>query len=564
MVDANGGGSMTEKAYSFSLAISHTPWIDVRRHSLLRLRAQLYGPGDAPETLVYRVFDERAPNDVWSLQMWEWAAAQDVDWCLFLQDDAIVSPHFWEDLQRVCARAEDAVCEIIGLQAPHPAAKLLADEGVHAGFTTCDGVVGVGYAIRRRTLGDFLFWRARQLDKLYPQGCGGDPSERCAVTEDTLLGLFAAATHLDVYHPIPTIVDHDTSIPSEYGNDTDKHRRSTVRWDTPCLRNRHPELAAMLADETSIPHLGRFYAATPALLEAYTHTSIDDIERVRQDDGRPELRRARYAALGRPDAEAPTIWIATPSRGDVAAGYCRAVWSFLREESFDIELSSEVVDVQIWNYDLVRTRNRMVWHFLHNTDADILLMLDGDVAVTAPAIRGMLAACKDFVATPYPRRAGVNWQAVQRKVAAEAEAALDGVPPVHPEAHAYGYSLRLLGDAAQSDDALGILEVESVPFGCVMLGRSALQALYDSCEESYLDILPDGRRAPVKNLFGLLTEPGQGRGGLLSEDFSFCARWRASGRRVWLYLGDGSPADHYGSHVYGGHIEAFGLRRESK
>jgi hypothetical protein len=34
----------------------------------------------------------------------------------------------------------------------------------------------------------------------------------------------------DVWHPIPTIIDHDTTIASTYANDDHAHRRPTVTW----------------------------------------------------------------------------------------------------------------------------------------------------------------------------------------------------------------------------------------------------------------------------------------------------------------------------------------------
>jgi hypothetical protein len=50
------------------------------------------------------------------------------------------------------------------------------------------------------------------------------------LSEDTMLGLWCAVTRRKVYHPIPTPIDHDTSIPSTYGNDEHHYRKPLVTW----------------------------------------------------------------------------------------------------------------------------------------------------------------------------------------------------------------------------------------------------------------------------------------------------------------------------------------------
>ena len=114
---------------TFSLAISHTPWVPERVATLAALEKQL----DVTNAFVVRAFEkftDRAPNWEWSEKMWAWSVAQDVDWCVFLQDDAIVAPEFWSRLVSLISfapRTEDM--RVIGLQVAHPHAPLLALEG---------------------------------------------------------------------------------------------------------------------------------------------------------------------------------------------------------------------------------------------------------------------------------------------------------------------------------------------------------------------------------------------------------------------------------------------------
>jgi hypothetical protein len=48
---------------------------------------------------------------------------------------------------------------------------------------------------------------------------------------------------------------------------------------------------------------------------------------------------------------------------------------------------------------------------------------------------------------------------------------------------------------------------------------------------------------------------------LLSEDMSFAARWRDTGGKVWLYIGDGSPIAHHGRTSFQRKIEDLGFTR---
>ena len=94
---------------------------------------------------------------------------------------------------------------------------------------TADGLVGVGYVVPVPILKVFLEWRATNL-------CKGAVE---SVTEDTLLCVFGVVTGRRFLHPTPTIIDHDTSIASTYGNDAHGHRRPVVTW-----RDRMPGLDA--------------------------------------------------------------------------------------------------------------------------------------------------------------------------------------------------------------------------------------------------------------------------------------------------------------------------------
>lgn len=511
----------------FSLAISHTPWVPERLASMRRLYTQIEADitGKKPR-VIYEEFADKEPNHVWSEKMWKWATEQDVQWCVFLQDDAVVSPSFFDDLDTITGYCCDTpfAYSVVGLQVAHPAAVALAADGF-TGFLTHDGLVGVGYAIKREALVLFLDWRANQLKEGVVENVG----------EDTLLGLWCALTGTCVYHPIPTIVDHDTTIPSTYDNGSHPNRHSRVRWDT-VLPNRELNLR--------VPHMGCFYQATlPMLKEVTKNPDAQVLRQIASENGHRELRRLTYLRRARSIEAKAKIFIATPTRGGVSPSFAASIWRILQDEEIDVEGGLELSDVQQWGEDVVRIRSRFVSHFLTKTDATHLLFIDSDIEVLPKVIRGMLSANKEFVCAPYPRRDGVDFKRVRENSSIPAEAL------------AYRYSVRIgVNGISVTDD--GCTEVEGMPLGCALIERKALQEMYDA----YQPVLAFDEEMHGESvaLFQLILRDRA----LLSEDYSFCERWRTMGKSVFMFLGEGSPVTHHGEHRYAGNLEAFGLRRQ--
>jgi len=211
---------------SFALGLTNTPWVPARRESFVRLVAAL-GCAAVDDALHVhddvatkalasaRIFNEREPNHSWSRKMWAWALETSATHALFLQDDVWPAPNFWKALRAIVQTAPN---EIIGLEAAHPAGRALAGFG-ERWYATRAWLIGPGYVVPRAHLEALLTWRARQ------------PRVRILNTnEDTLVNEFCVETGRRVLHPIPTIIDHDTTIASTYANDDHEHRRPTVKW----------------------------------------------------------------------------------------------------------------------------------------------------------------------------------------------------------------------------------------------------------------------------------------------------------------------------------------------
>lgn len=246
---------------SISLAISHTPWVPERVKSMDRLLGQILnnGPFDRKEPKgPYKIFDEKEPNWVWSEKMWKWAQSTGTYSHLFLQDDVIVAPNFWKCLDAMLEGNKH--WEIIGLHCPHPAARTLLRDGAQSWYTSADSLIGVGYVMSEPALVDFLQWREYELE----------PHAIERIHEDDQINLFALARGMKIWHPVPTIIDHDLGVSSTYDNDHHMYRRPQATWkdlwlveDSPFSTHDGNELTDQdFWDPGDVPHLGRFYKAT--------------------------------------------------------------------------------------------------------------------------------------------------------------------------------------------------------------------------------------------------------------------------------------------------------------
>jgi hypothetical protein len=258
---------------TIALAIPHTAWIPERVESLERLREQLGIHADElgfeldERDMRYREFTERAPNKVWSGQLWTWGLETGAGYVLQLQDDAEVAPDFWVQLHKILAAVPD---QIIGLEAAHPRGKQLAHGGC-TWYTTTDMLIGVGYVLPRAILAEFLEWRASSLH------------DGWVIDEDMLIAVFAMCAGRRIWHPVPTIIDHDVTIASTYGHDAHVCRRPSVTWkDKPCPVDWTPR---------GVPHMGRFYSHTPEIARRWVRgVTSPQLQRMRNDVWRGEVR----------------------------------------------------------------------------------------------------------------------------------------------------------------------------------------------------------------------------------------------------------------------------------
>jgi hypothetical protein len=237
---------------SFALGIPHTPWKVDRAKSYRRMMEVVSNAPlrtmavDSAGYHYCRTFTDRAANWQWSGAMWRWAVEADASHFLSLQDDVIPSPNFWPELRSMVDAYPD---QVIGLESVHPACKDAHSRGDRM-ITTSDGLVGVGYVLPTYQLAQFLEWRASLIKGAVE-----------SITEDSLLCMWCVVTGRRVYHPVPTIIDHDVTLASTYGNDKHAHRQPLVTW-----RDCTPGTTATWWLDGAVVHAGSFYGGRVAQL----------------------------------------------------------------------------------------------------------------------------------------------------------------------------------------------------------------------------------------------------------------------------------------------------------
>jgi hypothetical protein len=196
-------------------------------------------------------------------------------------------------------------------------------------------------------------------------------------------------------------------------------------------------------------------------------------------------------------------WLAT-----LSCGYSES----LRLLSHEMRVDT-VVD---FAEDVVRARNRIAGTVLRDyPEATHVLWWDGDQwPEERRIVREMMESGADVIGAPYTnKRQPVRW--IHRPMRS-------APPPVD-----------------------GVLQVEAVGFGFTMTTTACLKEISASARK-YTD---HPNKTKLANIFGHLFEPPPASGEyycpeedemLLSEDYSFCKRWRDMGGRIMLYLKGGN------------------------
>jgi hypothetical protein len=201
------------------------------------------------------------------------------------------------------------------------------------------------------------------------------------------------------------------------------------------------------------------------------------------------------------------------------------------------------VSVELLGNDslITRARNTLVATALDIADASHLMFIDADIGFVPEQVGRMIRFNKDVVAGMYPLKIAHHDSAVFDQLAAgerlqTAQLRYVGAP--------------LAPEMRREFD--GFVTAEFAGTGFMLIKRSALEQMQVAYPETRFTAAHDRATPnPSRNLYALfdcVIEPETGE--YLSEDYTFCKRWRAMGGDVWLDTR--SELTHIGPHEFVG------------
>jgi hypothetical protein len=182
------------------------------------------------------------------------------------------------------------------------------------------------------------------------------------------------------------------------------------------------------------------------------------------------------------------------------------------------------------NADIQMVRNILSHRFLQS-DYDSLLFIDSDQSFNSAEVLRMIESDKDFIGAIIPKKT-LNWEAIAR-------AAKDGKEPLDLILYSGIFAANFLPVQIKVNQHEP-LEVQSLGTGLLRLKRQVLNELKPFCRE-----IKAHNGETMTDFFANVVIEGNRR---LSEDYSFCQRWREIGGSVWA--APWVKVSHWGSFEY--------------
>ncbi len=236
------------------------------------------------------------------------------------------------------------------------------------------------------------------------------------------------------------------------------------------------------------------------------------------------------------------IMISTPAYGEVF--YTPYVSSVLRLTRLFGKRGWDFAFNAISYSEIAESRNFLLTHWFDKTDASHLLFIDADMGFAPDLIVDMLDLDKPVVGAVYPKRALDLKKVVQF--------AGDGKDAAHAIAKAQDFVLRPLRGARAAAGRSGFIQVEACGSGILLIQRACIEAMLKAVPDMS-DTKAKTTSPLARNLdrliraFDVMFVDGL----RLSEDFSFCHRWRHSCKgEVWASIS--REIEHIGLHRFSG------------
>jgi hypothetical protein len=237
------------------------------------------------------------------------------------------------------------------------------------------------------------------------------------------------------------------------------------------------------------------------------------------------------------------LLIATPTAGGVVkALYATTlikVVKAIKEAGWELDF------VTVDGSYISRARNYFAHVLLSQANFSHLVMIDSDMAVEGHVISRLIAADKPVVAAAYSqRRMDMGSFALASR---KPELALSELTALALE---YNLQPELEKGTRKVKVVDGMCRVNYVALGCSVIRRDAFECLIRAGAvrprpDRFLE--RSGFQGPFLDFFGELTLDD---GDILSEDYSFCKRWRSvAGNQIWALIDE--SIGHVGEMVYG-------------
>ncbi len=230
------------------------------------------------------------------------------------------------------------------------------------------------------------------------------------------------------------------------------------------------------------------------------------------------------------------VFLATPCYGGlVTQGYMQSVFGMMQSaqaNGYDVTLALLGQDALI-----TRSRNTLLAHFMQNRSATHILFVDGDITFDANLVQRLLSSKKELVAACYPLKT-FYWDADTEQRLKQGESPSTA-------------GLRYVGELCRGASARREGDLATATYvgtGFMMISRTAVEQMiigYPETRYTRIDAYHDNQTIEhvPHALFDCMIDPVTKT--YLSEDFTFCHRWRALGGEIWLDIS--SRLTHTGS-----------------
>jgi hypothetical protein len=240
----------------------------------------------------------------------------------------------------------------------------------------------------------------------------------------------------------------------------------------------------------------------------------------------------------------PFILIGTPCYGgQVFQGYMESViqlMGYASRNDFDVSLALLGGDSLI-----TRSRNKLVTTFLDMKQATHLMFIDADIAFKPEDVHRMLKFDHEVAAGIYPIK-NFDW-AQFKKNASVSDTPADKL--MEAGLHYVGYPC----PEKERETRDGFVTGTYAGTGFMLIRRSCLERMIFAYSDTKFNVahtypIPKERSENQFALFDCMIEPETNV--YLSEDFTFCRRWREIGGKIWLDME--SRLSHYGTFRFQG------------